>query len=83
MVLLSTHLNCLEAVEMTQKKRTDLSPASRSARPKATRGGSPAKADKKLTAAEAERELDEALEQSFPASDPVAMESTLVSGGRR
>jgi len=28
-------------------------------------------------------ELDEALEQTFPASDPISFESTLVSGRRR
>lgn len=33
---------------------------------------------------EIEKELEDALEQTFPASDPVAMESTLVAGrGRR
>ena len=40
---------------------------------------------KKETAArqEADAELDEALEHTFPASDPISFESTLVSGGRR
>jgi len=28
-------------------------------------------------------ELDEALEQTFPASDPISFESTLVAGRRR
>jgi hypothetical protein len=32
---------------------------------------------------EAERELDNALQHTFPASDPISSESTLVSGGRR
>ncbi len=33
--------------------------------------------------ARAEEELNDALEQTFPASDPVSIESTLVPGGRR
>lgn len=32
---------------------------------------------------EAEKELDDALRQTFPASDPISSESTLVSGGRQ
>lgn len=32
---------------------------------------------------EADRDLDEALEQTFPASDPVSFASTLVPGSRR
>jgi hypothetical protein len=32
---------------------------------------------------EADAELDEALEHTFPASDPISSESTLVPGGRR
>jgi len=40
-------------------------------------------AKKKSAAGEAEKELDDALEHTFPASDPISVESTLVSGGRR
>ena len=32
---------------------------------------------------EADAELDEALEHTFPTSDPISFESTLVPGGRR
>jgi len=39
-------------------------------------------AEKKAKAAE-DAELDEALEQTFPASDPISFESTLVAGRRR
>lgn len=43
------------------------------------------KAKKKETAAKEidEEELDEALEGTFPASDPVSFETTLVPGRRR
>jgi hypothetical protein len=37
----------------------------------------------KRDAGEAEEALDDALEQTFPASDPIAAESTLVTGRRR
>lgn len=30
-----------------------------------------------------DKDLEAALEQTFPASDPVAIESTLVAGGRQ
>jgi hypothetical protein len=33
--------------------------------------------------ARGEDQLNDALEQTFPASDPVSIESTLVPGGRR
>jgi hypothetical protein len=36
-----------------------------------------------VAVSEAEKELDDALQQTFPASDPISSESTLVSGGRR
>lgn len=54
---------------------------------KADRGGSQAaKAqaaeEKKALVKEADDELEVALEESFPASDPVAMVSTLVPGSR-
>jgi hypothetical protein len=39
--------------------------------------------EKKKTAEEADEQLDDALEQTFPASDPISQESTLVPGGRR
>ena len=38
---------------------------------------------KPVAASKVDEELDQALEQTFPASDPVAMESTLMPGGRR
>jgi hypothetical protein len=38
---------------------------------------------KEAAAGEAEKELDDALEHTFPASDPISAESTLVPGGRR
>ncbi|MDH4983072.1 hypothetical protein [Hyphomicrobium sp. D-2] len=38
---------------------------------------------KSASARETDRDLDEALEQTFPASDPVSFESTLVPGSRR
>jgi hypothetical protein len=41
------------------------------------------KKKEKAAAGEAEKELDEALEHTFPASDPISAESTLVPGGRR
>lgn len=37
----------------------------------------------KAAADETDDELEDALEQTFPASDPIAMESTLVPGSRR
>jgi hypothetical protein len=43
----------------------------------------PADAAPQKDTAEIEQELDEALEQTFPASDPISFESTLVPGGRR
>lgn len=46
----------------------------------------PAKARKvkdKATAQEIDEELDDALEHTFPASDPISLESTLVPGGHR
>jgi len=42
----------------------------------------PRKNDKR-DAGEAQQALDEALDQTFPASDPVSAESTLVTGRRR
>jgi hypothetical protein len=42
-----------------------------------------AKKKEKAAAGEAEEELDDALEHTFPASDPISAESTLVPGGRR
>jgi hypothetical protein len=35
-----------------------------------------------LTAEEVDAELEDALEHTFPASDPVAMQSTLMPGRR-
>lgn len=37
----------------------------------------------KAAAQEIDEELDDALEHTFPASDPISLESTLVPGGRR
>lgn len=39
-------------------------------------------AGQKTAAQDADDELEEALEQTFPASDPIAMQSTLVPGSR-
>jgi hypothetical protein len=40
-------------------------------------------AKEKAAAREIEAELDDALEHTFPASDPISLESTLVPGSRR
>jgi hypothetical protein len=40
-------------------------------------------AQDKAAAQEIEAELDDALEHTFPASDPISLESTLVPGSRR
>ncbi len=41
------------------------------------------KVKEKAAAQEINEELDDALEQTFPASDPISLESTLVPGGHR
>ena len=38
---------------------------------------------RKEEAQQIDKDLEAALEQTFPASDPVAIESTLVAGGRQ
>ncbi len=40
-------------------------------------------AKEKAAAREVDDELDDALEHTFPASDPISLESTLVPGSRR
>lgn len=60
----------------------------KTARPKRADIGRPRAKRSKLKieptqAPDADAALDEALEQTFPASDPVAMESTLVPGRQR
>ncbi|MEI9901116.1 MAG: hypothetical protein WDN31_14330 [Hyphomicrobium sp.] len=68
---------------MTDKKQSESPPAAKVVRTPRSKGRPEGSADEKVAAAEAEEELDEALEQTFPASDPIAIESTLVPGGRR
>lgn len=41
------------------------------------------KVKEKAAVQEINEELDDALEQTFPASDPISLESTLVPGGHR
>ena len=53
-------------------------------KPEQTQGQKPVTSkSKKAARQEADAELDDALEHTFPASDPISAESTLVPGGRR
>lgn len=65
-----------------RKKQTSVSPKGKVDRCASSAPKSLSAAEARVQAKEASDELDEALEQSFPASDPVAMASTLVSGSR-
>jgi hypothetical protein len=67
------------AMAKNAKKKKDVprataDPSPQPATPKGTATG--------LTAEEVDAELEDALEHTFPASDPVAMQSTLVPGRR-
>lgn len=64
---------------MTDKKRGGRGPTEPARAPSTVKKRVPNKAK---AAAAAESELNEALEQTFPASDPISLESTLVPGSR-
>lgn len=49
----------------------------------AARTPKPGKADRELDTQTLEEQLDEGLEDSFPASDPVSVTSTAISGGAK